>query len=114
MKFFTHIMALLLLTLSLMPCGDTSCSQVEYEKHFSCETTRDATSNDHQNSHHNDHCSPLCFCGCCNTNLIADFEFDFLPSITWFDFDGFEKVEYKLPIIAPIYYSIWEPPQLLS
>lgn len=110
MNFLTHILAIWILTLSLVPCGDSYCDTVDYQEHISC-VVDNHTQGD---NHHSDHCSPLCFCSCCNTTVTAEFDFEFLAAVNWFDFNGFEKVEYKLPIVTPIYYPIWEPPQLLS
>ncbi|WP_374988006.1 DUF6660 family protein [Marinoscillum sp. MHG1-6] len=64
MKFFAIIMTILILTLSLTPCGDedTDCRQDEISL---------LEAHQHHDHHTSDLCSPLCVCQCCHTNLVV-------------------------------------------
>ena len=58
------------------------------------------------------HCSPLCVCCCCNT-VTVQYEPMIIEDSTWVEFLTQNEPEFKLPIVTPIYFPIWQPPQLV-
>jgi hypothetical protein len=104
MKFFAFIMAILVLTQSVMPCGDKG--SITNESKSKTELTK---ANNQQDDQHDD-CSPFCSCSCCAG--VA-----FLAPST--------KVSFLIAQMSPVYCStitthlfriaipIWQPPQLV-
>lgn len=107
MKYLSLIIGLLIATLSFIPCGDTSCNKIESHK-----IVDNHAEDSDSDKHHADHCSPLCVCSCCST-VTAQIEFKWYNSIPLIDNKMIEEIEFQLPIVSKIYYSIWEPPQLV-
>ena len=104
MKFFAFIMAILVLTQSVMPCGDKE--SITSEGKSKTELTK---ANNQQNDQRDD-CSPSCSCSCCAG--VA-----FLAPLM--------KVSFLIAQMAPAYRGtitghlfrialpIWQPPQLV-
>lgn len=107
MKFLSAIISILIFSISIMPCADVSC--VEVENHEAVDQNLSHTSDEQD---HQDHCSPLCVCSCCST-VTVKFEMELIEEIPQFEFVNMENDEFKTPFVDQIYYSIWEPPQIV-
>jgi len=62
MKNIAHILAIYILTLSVMPCNDVHSLAIE-----SSNTEMELQSHEEDHEHHMDFCSPFCACDCCQT-----------------------------------------------
>jgi hypothetical protein len=104
MKIFAFIMALMVLGMSCLPCGDSSFA-TDYAK-AKVEMSKRTNQEDQD---HNENCSPFCHCSCCagvsitpplsiNTTVAIAFcrSFSFYSSS--------ELIEVSLPV--------WQPPQI--
>ena len=95
-------MALLVLTLSILPCAD------ENEINEICKV--ELSADDHDDSEAPDDCSPFCHCTCCSGFSLNHY-ISTLPSITRFvdtrlnNYLSSQTIEVALPI--------WQPPQLI-
>lgn len=103
MKIFAFFMAVLVLTLSVMPCADINAmSKSNWQTEIKAA---------HQNSdNHIDICSPFCQCSCCagfsiNHSVAAIVSVSILPHTQTGFFPPSEIIKVSLPV--------WQPPQLL-
>ena len=105
MKYWSFIFAILLLGLNFVPCADKG----------DCATVNLAHVENHDHEEQNqesNHCSPLCVCCCCNT-VTVQYEPLHIEDSVWLEFLTIKEPEFKLPIVTPIYFPIWQPPQLV-
>ena len=102
MKFFTFIMAFLILALSIMPCADGAAAMSKVKTELK--------KSDQHNHTSQDTCSPLCICACCGINTINHFNsisilIASVKSISQNTFLPSEVIDITLPI--------WQPPKLV-
>lgn len=105
MKFFTFIMAFLVLALSCLPCADQDVDVKDNNA-----KTELSKSTDGAHKSHDDCCSPFCHCSCCSTYLVAQsipfFAFTRVYSSAYFEtLVDDDLIEISLPV--------WQPPQLV-
>lgn len=104
MKFFTLIMAFLVLALSCLPCADKDCVGKDDVK------TALTKSADETHKSHDDSCSPFCHCSCCSSYLVAQ-------SIPFFTFNRTYSSAYFETLVdddlIEISLPVWQPPQLV-
>lgn len=101
MKFLTVILALFILTLSLLPCEDQAkVADVEVEQ---------VICNDCDGDTAGDLCTPFCHCQCCSIHFIS------------FDIESFEMLSLEVPRGKFIFmdtqeqevlFSFHQPPQV--
>lgn len=101
MKFFAFIMAVIVLTLSCMPCSDVgetfNNSKSEFQKSHSNESQK------------SDVCSPFCTCSCCSGFSINHFT-TVLTNIPAYLANPTSSL---LPSdVIKVALPIWQPPQL--
>jgi hypothetical protein len=100
MKFFAFIMALLVLTLSVVPCADVIIDGKQ--------KTELANSQSQPDQDHNDACSPLCQCSCCAgfsiSHVIAS-----APPIALFSLKPISSFFSSKSI--EVAFSFWQPPR---
>lgn len=105
MKFFTLIMAFLVLVLSCMPCADQECVGKD-----SSTKTELVKNTDGAHKSHGDSCSPFCHCSCCSIYLET-------PSIPFFTFSRSYSSTYFETLVdddlIEISLPVWQPPQLV-
>ena len=102
MKLFAFIMALLVLTLSCMPCADEA---LPGEKANTALSKACSNSDDHT-----DDCSPFCTCNCCAGFTINVSFLQITGSIS----TVVAKNKIHLPErISNVSLPIWQPPQLV-
>ena len=106
MKVFTFLMAIYILVLSLVPCGDM---------HNDCNDTTTKTelsqNHDHQQDK-DDNCSPLCTCSCCSASIVAlDFKQVQLKKPA--EFSITQKLSIRnFSFVSNFYGNIWQPPKI--
>ncbi|PLK44889.1 DUF6660 family protein [Emticicia sp. TH156] len=110
MKIFSVILALYVLTLSFLPCGDIEdCTETGIDKILFSQT-------DHS-SHQEDaeYCSPFCICACCGTNISFNFYIPFLETENpIFFYEQNSKIAYRNDFsFSNFYANIWQPPRLV-
>ena len=105
MKIFAAIMALIVLALSVMPCGDKA-SAFNHGK-----IKLELTASSHHNNPQTDNCSPFCQCNCCAGFSIKHS----FPSITNIShsYSSKPKATYLLSPASEVALPIWQPPQLV-
>ena len=104
MKFFTFIMAALVLVLSCMPCTDEAFGMNNNKA-----TTTFSKTQNQQEDNHSDDCSPFCTCNCCAGFTIISNSYQ----IGYVFFPSVEKNAVHLPVsLSEISLPIWQPPQL--
>lgn len=104
MKFFTLMLSLYFLTLSVIPCHDSEDFEGKYQQTIAhvqqdnpCSDTQDET------------CSPLCTCNCCGTNLTLFT----ITEITFSKVNGENKYSSKQDsFISEPSQAIWQPPKI--
>lgn len=103
MKFFAAIMAVIVLTLSVMPCADTKASHKQPAKYEVAKESK-------PQAPFTDDCSPFCQCNCC-ASVFLNHCISALPINT----PSFLQTGSSFAVIEPIqvYLPIWQPPQLI-
>ncbi|WP_093832942.1 DUF6660 family protein [Spirosoma endophyticum] len=110
MKWWTTLLALYLLGLSLWPCADEMDSLPEQS---SVAVLTSAASEPGTSHHEHDQCTPFCSCACCAVTItvIGCFSYVIKPvfqsipaSVTSFDYT---LIHWADPLTA-----IWQPPKL--
>lgn len=104
MRFIFGFLAVFLLYLSCLPCGDkVECSTKAQVKNSS--------STNHQgHKHSSEACTPFCNCSCCAASA---FNSSLLKLQT--DKVYFQSVKFSLhneDFNTEVFYSIWQPPKL--
>ena len=102
MKFIAFIMAVLVLTLSCLPCSDVGATS-----EMSKPEVRDYQSNETQ---HNDLCSPFCHCTCCAGFSVNHF-IALIATIP--QYKSKIQAAYLPSNILDVALPIWQPPQLV-
>lgn len=101
MKFCTSILAIFLLTISLLPCNDErTCVDAKHKK----------TEQNH-NQETNDLCSPFCFCACCG-NMAFSFELFSYKLEKCFSIESKLSFTNSNSHLPTCYISIWQPPKI--
>lgn len=107
MKIFWLLFSILILTLSVLPCGD----ETECNDHAKTELTKQ---DNHESHNHNaEQCPPFCSCACCGLQL-ANFvtELVFVNENNHFSFQK-EKISfYETIYIQKNADKIWQPPKI--
>ena len=106
MRVFATILAIVIVGIGFVPCADGVATLTSNDIHHADIDTHS------ENDHHTNHCSPLCVCGCCNT-VVTSITQDLIQEIPFFDNTIKEKDDFILPIVRPIYFAIWQPPQIV-
>lgn len=107
MKIFWLLFSILILTLSVLPCGDT----VECNDKTKTEITE---KDNHKNHNHSSElCPPFCNCACCGVQL-ANFE---TQLISFKENNLFEFQKENISFYESIYFQkiadkIWQPPKI--
>ena len=107
MKIFWLLFSILILTLSVLPCGD----EVECNDKTKTEITQ---KDNHENHNHSsEQCPPFCSCACCGVQL-ANFE---IQSISFKENNLFTFQKEKISFYETIYIQktadkIWQPPRI--
>jgi hypothetical protein len=107
MKNFWLLFSLLILMLSVLPCGDT----IECKDNSKTEIVQH---NDHENHNHNsEQCPPFCNCACCGVQL-ANFDTQLISfkENTTFKFQKEKISSYETIYIQKIADKIWQPPKI--
>lgn len=107
MKNFWLLFSILILTLSILPCGDT----IECKDNSK---TQIALHNDHENHNHSaEQCPPFCICACCGVQL-ANFDTQLISSKenNIFTFQKEMISSYETIYIQKISEKIWQPPKI--
>ena len=106
MKVLTFILAIYILVLSAMPCGDM---------HNVCNASNAKTelsqNHDHQQDK-DDYCSPFCTCSCCSASIVA---LDFKPFQLKkpAEFSITQKLTIRnFSFVSNFYGNIWQPPKI--
>jgi hypothetical protein len=107
MKNFWLLFSILILTLSVLPCGDN----VECKDGNNIEISQ--TNNHETHNHDNEQCAPFCSCACCGTQIANYFQ----PTIIYIPILS-KSIKKQLPTYKSIlssnfYGSIWQPPQIV-
>ncbi len=101
MKFYTFIMAFIVLVLSCTPCADTGAAQAA--------TKTEVNKSHTPEKNHNDACTPFCHCACC-----AGFSINhFIAKIS--SPHIIQRPEYSIDVLSSVFtisLPVWEPPQL--
>ena len=101
MKIFTFILAVIVLTLSCMPCADAAATGMKSKLEI-----KKSLNNERQQS---DFCSPFCICSCC-----AGFSINHtIPNIE--NLSKLHKINYTLSYyqaVIKISLPVWQPPKL--
>ena len=104
MKLFAFAMALLVLTLSCMPCADGVCA-ADNGKAKTLLSKTPGNSDDHT-----DDCSPFCTCNCCAGFTVNLMSFQIAVNVS----PLLSKDTKHLPqTICNISLPVWQPPQLV-
>ena len=100
MKYFTFIMTLLILALSVMPCADGFIDGKPMAEI--------AENQSHSEEDHPDACSPLCHCSCC-----AGFSINhFIPCVkNRLCYRSSPTISFLIPEITGASFSFWQPPR---
>ena len=111
MKKTAHILAIYLLLLSLIPCGDGGGGMAELVNHlFNIEHQAHSNHDQHSGSCSDDFCSPFCVCNCCSIAL--DYPMDTVLSIKEYTPRPAEQpsfIPHEITIVYPT--NIWQPPR---
>lgn len=103
MRLLTFFMAILVLSLSCLPCGDVS-NLVLKEGKAKYELSKCADGDQHE-----DDCSPFCHCSCCAGfsiyHQVAVIQQSCLPS-------AFLHATRYIETIREVSIPVWQPPQL--
>ena len=104
MRLFSFLMAVLILSLSCLPCGDVNISVVKEGK-AKYELAKCA-----DGDQHDDDCSPFCHCSCC-----ASFSIHHQVAIAQPAYPSFVPLHATryLESIRQVSIPVWQPPQLL-
>jgi len=104
MRFFTFILSVIVLGLSVVPCAD-ACAM--HEKKCKYEVEKESKQNTPASS---DECSPFCSCTCC-----AGFSvYHFIVSIDTLSLSINNRVSSFLPSeTIEVILPVWQPPQLV-
>ena len=112
MKTTVQILAVYLLLLSLIPCGDGGGGLIEIVNHvFDIEHQVHSDHEQHSGSCTDDFCSPFCVCSCCSITLN-------FPNEAALNFREYNPSPTTKPSFIPhevttVYpSSIWQPPRL--
>jgi hypothetical protein len=107
MKHFWTLFSLFLVTLAVLPCGDT----VECKNTAKIEVSQN---NDHEkHNHETEQCPPFCTCACCGVHI-----YKFQTASISFKEELDFYVQKKLPNFYSFIYNkqialkIWQPPQI--
>jgi hypothetical protein len=102
MKLIAYILALYVVTLTILPCIDGN----EGNGSIKTELSSNKSHTDHNEL---DHCSPFCSCSCCSSPVV------FQNAIVALDFYSIVQKaipEYKASYISSTHRSIWQPPKI--
>jgi hypothetical protein len=106
MKFFWLFFSILLLTLSVLPCGDT----IECNDNTRTEIAQQ--DNHEKHNHNSELCSPFCSCACCGIAVSqfipVKFEFKKLVFVEIVKHQTFYKFNFSSINIC----HIWQPPKI--
>lgn len=97
---------LYLLTISVLPCGDSFISHLNNKESISLVHHHDHSSGTE------DRCNPFCTCSCCSTVI----NLQFFSNPVKEQFSGFFKKQFfsfeNLHLTSDFYGNIWQPPRL--
>ena len=102
MRCLTFIMAILVLSLSCLPCGDVEATVLKEGK-ATYELSKCSTDDEHE-----DNCSPFCHCSCC-----AGFSIHHQVAVLqqpWLLFAPTHVARY-IESIREVSIPVWQPPQ---
>ena len=98
-------MAILVISLSCMPCDDGAALMTGDKAQ--CEFVKNTDTN--QSDEHFDHCSPFCYCSCCSTSSLNSYQ----PIIANISTLGQKHTTPYLPDNRlEVYLPIWQPPRV--
>jgi hypothetical protein len=105
MRYFASLLALVMLTMSILPCRDNPGTEPAATHSLASQQDQ------HQHEDHKDICSPLCSCACCATSSITVAPIEFSPQLVHHHPDacGFRSGSLRQMAIP-----VWQPPQLLG
>ncbi|WP_092852086.1 DUF6660 family protein [Algibacter pectinivorans] len=105
MKYFTIILSLLILVLSITPCSDGNNSEDHHKDEIS------ANHNHQEDS--DDSCPITCICNCCGMTITYEpfqtIDLKLNIKISTIDFSTYQS-NYRFDFNS----NIWQPPQLIS
>lgn len=108
MKFWSSLIAIMILVLSCMPCSDAGAS-VSARSHTS--TSADTKHPGGHEEEHQDLCSPFCQCSCCSLAYALPLPPAPEPAgVPVFRNKAFALLTQQYP--AGIALPVWQPPQL--
>lgn len=99
MRMLTYILAILVLTLSCLPCADASVTGAQMNS---------VTTHSDQD-YHEDACSPFCICACCAT---SSYVYHTTFTLVWPSSSPNYSFFY-VHTLHEISLPIWQPPQLV-
>jgi len=102
MKFFTAILSLYILILTVIPCVDMVKDNAVQKIEFSTDTAQNLPVDI-------DQCSPFCTCNCCVTPIVMQ---TYIIQFTCFYYTQNRPSEYTSHYHSSMGSSIWQPPQL--
>ena len=105
MKFFTFLMAIMVLALSIMPCADDA-NAMDNSK-VKTEVTKSSHKQDNPKS---DECSPFCQCACC-AGFSVNHSIASINSVE-FNIDS-PHCSYLPTEVIEVVLPIWQPPQIV-
>jgi hypothetical protein len=101
MRFLAHILVLVVLFLSLIPCSDKIT--------IDAITANDSHSGHDHSEDHREECTPFCTCSCCSTNIVFLSETIVIAEVPQlFSQNLFFYQESK----SHFFHSIWQPPKV--
>jgi len=105
MKYFTFILSLLILGLSIKPCSDGNNAEDQH--------TDEITANHNHQNDSDDSCPIACICNCCGMTItyqpIETVDLKLNIPIPTTDFSTYQS-NYRFDFHS----NIWQPPQLIS
>lgn len=106
MNFFSFIMAVLVLVLSVFPCADRANERNDNYTQFSIS----AQHNQQENHDQNDICTPFCSCTCCTCTSINHF---IVSATSLMIFDCLNYSTFLPARLFDFSPPVWQPPQLV-
>ncbi|RYC66459.1 hypothetical protein EQG79_29205 [Spirosoma sordidisoli] len=112
MKWFTVILSVYLLGLSLWPCADEPLLPVG-QPGIAMILSASTTESDASHHHEHDQCTPFCTCACCAATITTapQFHYSLTPSCELIPIDVASFHYVSAPLADPL-SAIWQPPKL--
>ena len=102
MKILSTILAILILSISLIPCDDAMLGYGDEKIHL-------AEQNGHNDDHNNkDNCSPFCMCDCCHSHVVVCEK----QQDNIIDIEKITLTPYSVNIYPLYTFGFWRPPQV--